>query len=248
MSCRKKPLPTPASPVANNPLPTKGTINIKINNVVGSKPLGLGGLVSYTLPNGESFSVSTFDYYISNFIFTDINGNKFIVPESYQLIMANSPESLSFSIKDVPFGDYKSVDFLIGVDSVRNYSGVQTGALDPKNGMFWSWSSGYIMARIEGTSPQSSAPNGSIAYHIGGFQGPYSVIQKVKLSFIQNALVKATISPTVKLNADLAKWFQSLGFEAFSFSKTPNVTSEGQTAFQISQNYSTMFSVDSVIN
>ena len=43
--------------------------------------------------------------------------------------MAETPESLNFTIKDVPYGKYKSVEFLIGVDSVRNFSGAQYGAL-----------------------------------------------------------------------------------------------------------------------
>lgn len=248
LSCRKKPLPTPTNPTTNNPTPTKGTIGIKINNVVGSKPLGLGGLVSYTLANGEVFTISSYEYYLSNFVFIDEQGNRFSEEESYHLINAKTDESLSFVIKNVPFGKYKSIEFLIGVDSVRNFSGAQVGALDPKYGMFWSWNSGYIMARLEGNSPQSSAPNNNIAYHIGGFKSPYNVVQKVKLTFTQNATVTSTVTPKINLQSDAATWFQNLGFKPFSFSTMPTVTTEGENAVLISQNYSTMFSIISVLN
>jgi hypothetical protein len=42
---------------------------------------------------------------------------------------------------------YNRLSFVIGVDSARNVSGAQTGALDPANGMFWTWNTGYIMAK-----------------------------------------------------------------------------------------------------
>jgi hypothetical protein len=61
------------------------------------------------------------------------------------------------------------MEFMIGVDSARNNSGAQTGALDPTNGMFWSWSTGYIMAKFEGTSAQSPAAANALKFHIGGF-------------------------------------------------------------------------------
>ena len=241
-SCRKKPLPQPI----NKPKPTKGTINIKINNRVGSKPLELGGLTSYTLTNGEVLTISTYDYYLSNFVFTDDQGNRFLEEESYHLISAKTSESLSFVIKNVPFATYKSIEFTIGVDSLRNFSGAQTGALDPKYGMFWTWNTGYIMARLEGNSPQSTAANNNIAYHIGGFKSPYNVLQKVKLDLLSSAMVTDSVSPVIHVHSDAAAWFTDLGFNPFSFSKTPNVTTEGENAVLISTNYSKMFTVDSV--
>ena len=242
-SCRKKPLPVPDN---NKPIPTKGTINIKINNQVGSKPLVLGDLAPYTLANGEVFRISTYDYYLSNIAFIDEQGNRFLEQESYHLISAKTPESLSFVIKNVPFATYKSIEFTIGVDSLRNFSGAQTGALDPKYGMFWTWNSGYIMARLEGNSPQSTAANNNIAYHIGGYKFPYNVLQKVKLDLVSSAMVADTVSPVIHVHSNAAAWFTDLGFNPFSFSKTPNVTTEGENAVLISNNYRKMFTVDAV--
>ena len=54
----------------------------------------------------------------------------------------------------MPAGNYNSLSFLLGVDSMHNVSGAQTGALDPANDMFWTWNSGYVMAKMEGASPR----------------------------------------------------------------------------------------------
>jgi pyruvate/2-oxoglutarate dehydrogenase complex dihydrolipoamide acyltransferase (E2) component len=70
----------------------------------------------------------------------------------------------------VPVGTYTAIEYTIGVDSTRNVSGAQTGALAPSNGMFWSWLTGYIFIKAEGTSPESGASNGEFKYHIGGFK------------------------------------------------------------------------------
>lgn len=240
-ACRKKELPV-STPSPNN----TGSINIKLSNVVGNKALALGELVSYTLSNGDVFTVKTYNYYLSNFVFTDENGNKFVEPESYHLALAETPESLNFTIKNVPLGKYKSVDFLIGVDSVRNFSGAQSGALDPKYGMIWSWSTGYIMAKMEGTSPQSSSPNKSITFHIAGFKGSNSVLQKVKLSLPTNAIVTDTKTPSILLKSDLATWFEAPNFSNFSID--PNIATEGIKAYKISLNYANMMSVAAVEN
>jgi len=49
--------------------------------------------------------------------------------------------------------------------------------------MFWTWNSGYIMAKLEGTSPVSSQPNNKFEYHIGGFREPVNVVSKVRVAF-----------------------------------------------------------------
>ena len=53
----------------------------------------------------------------------------------------------------LPEGDYTELQFLLGVDSLHNVSGAQTDDLDPAKDMFWTWNSGYVMAKMEGNSP-----------------------------------------------------------------------------------------------
>ena len=136
---------------------------------------------------------------------------------------------------------------MIGVDSTRNVSGAQTGALDPNNGMFWTWNSGYIMAKMEGRSPSSTQPFGIILFHMGGFAGQYATQRWCTPAF--NTLtsnVTATTTSTIHIKADIGEWFQApvtVGFAAMN-----NVTTAGAQAAQIADNYADMFSVTGIDN
>ncbi len=69
--------------------------------------------------------------------------------------------------------------FLLGVDSLHNVSGAQTDALDPAKDMFWTWNTGYVMAKLEGNSPSSALVNNKYEFHVGGFSGKYNVLKKI---------------------------------------------------------------------
>ena len=50
----------------------------------------------------------------------------------------------------------------------------RTGVLDPSGAgadMYWTWNSGYIFFKMEGTSPAATGMGNSFMYHIGGFGG-----------------------------------------------------------------------------
>ena len=120
-----------------------GELDIEFEHTVGTAPLVLNKQ-TYSSLAGDQFTVSTFKYYISNLKLTKTDGTQNAVPEGYYLVNSDVSSTQHLAIKNVPTGDYKALTFTIGVDSVRNVSGAQTGALDPTNTMFWSWNSGYI--------------------------------------------------------------------------------------------------------
>lgn len=242
-ACRKKDLPSPVTAPIDT---SKGKIAFRLNNVVGTTPLVTDGSTVYSLSNGDKFSVIIYNYYISNIVLVDNKGNRFVEPESYHLAMSYDSSSLQFSIANVPNGKYTSVEFLIGVDSLGNVSGAQTGGLDPKFGMIWDWNTGYIMAKMEGRSIGGITGSKTITYHIAGYKAPYSVIQKVSLSFNQAATVSYTHVPVVHMQSDLATWFAAPGFDGFA--ATPSITVTGAKAMAIAQNYRNMFSITSVDN
>jgi hypothetical protein len=235
-------------PAEPEPVPvTTNTMRISFNNVVGASPLVLGAPYQYVNLNGDSFLVSAYKYYISNISFTDAQNNTWSEPESYHLVDASNPASLMLTINGVPYGNYTSMHFMIGVDSARNISGAQTGALDPANGMFWTWNTGYIMAKVEGKSPQSGGPANSIMFHVAGYDGPYATQREVTLSFgATSAQVSSSVSPVVHINSDVQQWFQSP--DLIDFSLTYAVSSSGMAAWRIANNYVDMFSVTGVDN
>ncbi|MFT4599180.1 MAG: hypothetical protein ACI9WM_001432, partial [Arenicella sp.] len=48
--------------------------------------------------------------------------------------------------------------------------------LDPIHGMYWTWQSGYINTKIEG-----SRGDEKFTYHLGGYSFPYNASQEVML-------------------------------------------------------------------
>jgi hypothetical protein len=167
--------------------------------------------------------------------------------ESYHLLEADDEGSLEISLPNVPFGVYTSIQFMIGVDSTRNVSGAQTGALDPANGMFWSWSSGYIMTKLEGTSPQSTASGNIIMFHSGGFSGPNSVLKTVSPSFNSaTANVSASVTPEIHFKVDVLEMLTSP--TTINFSTLNTIHMPGASAKTMADNYADMFSVEHIHN
>ena len=81
---------------------------------------------------------------ISNFKLKKSDGTWWIHPESYFLVDLSNDLSTTLDLGSVPSGEYTELSYTIGVDSLRNVSGAQSGALSTTNNMFWSWNTGYI--------------------------------------------------------------------------------------------------------
>ena len=228
------------------PLPAAGNLSIEFEAMVGANDLVLS-TQTYTNAAGNTFNVTMYRYYISNIKLTKSDNTVWTQPESYYLIDHSVPLSTTISIPNVPFGNYKGIEFMIGVDSTRNVSGAQTGALDPANGMFWSWSTGYIMSKIEGTSPQSTASGNNLVFHIGGFSGANKVLKTVSPSFNgDSAIVSSSVTPKIHMANDLLQWFEAP--TAIDFSTVNTIHMSGTEAKSIADNYADMFSVEHIHN
>lgn len=103
--------------------------------------------------------------YVGNIELLDIN-RQVIGKDSaaYRLLDFSNRSSMNFSI---PINNQKAsyIRLTLGVDSVTNAAGVHCCALDPANGMYWSWQSGYIQFKLEGKDKSGQALN----LHLGGF-------------------------------------------------------------------------------
>lgn len=201
---------------------------------------------TYLNPFGETYTIKKFKYYISN-VRLNYKGGYFKEINSYHLIDQNKTGSLSFSFK-AKKQNYGSISFLLGVDSVRNISGAQTGALDPTNDMFWTWNSGYVMAKMEGNSSSSPLVNNMFEYHIGGFAGEHKVLKTLTLQFPAGQFLKARDDGLCELciNADANAWWQNP--YDIRITSVAGITSPGQLAKKVSENYSKMFSVSLINN
>lgn len=230
----------------NDPRKSTGdsaTIKIHFINMVGKSPVVLGDS-SYINPFQEKYTITKLRYYVTNVSLIG-NSDSIRENESYHLVDENVKESQSFSF-NVPAGNYNSLKFLLGVDSLHNVSGAQSGDLDPTKDMFWTWNSGYVMAKMEGNSPASKLVNQKYEYHIGGYAGHYSVIRGIELKLAEKSMnVAAGKIIEIFITANINAWWQNPN--AIKISETAIITSPGKNALAMSQNYSKMFSIDKII-
>lgn len=202
-----------------------GNLSVEFDNIAGSSDLQLN-TATYNNAVGESFKVTKLKYYVSNFSLTKVDGSTYTVPQdSCYFLIDESASSSTRPMLKVPEGEYKTLSFVLGVDSLRNTMDVskRTGVLDPTASaadMYWGWNSGYIFFKAEGTS--TAANGGNFAYHVGGFGG-YSTptvnnLRKITidLSARGTAKVKAGKSSNIHLFADLLKAFNGTSNMSFA--------------------------------
>ena len=226
--------------IVSNGNPENGNeLQINFRHFVGSDSL-IFKTKEYVNELGQKYTVTKFKYYISNIQLINDSGKVFS-SEEYFLINEDEPQSKGFSVKDVPPGNYKTLSFIIGVDSLRNCSGLQEGALDPIKGMFWAWNTGYIFLKLEGASESSTAQGGIFEYHIGGFKEPVNAIRKISLEM--DSLIFSDEVPDSKkifIKADISQILkQPVSIDV----STMPVVSDMTNAELVANNYSDMFSL-----
>lgn len=205
-SCKKD---EPAAP-SPTPTPTAGSVKVEFDMVFGMSgaPFSLGQELTHPL-TGDQLTFSEYRFYLSNVQLRRTDGSWWAEPESYRIINAADAAGRSFTMTGVPAGSYTAMRYTLGVDSTRNVSGAQTGALSPTNGMFWSWNTGYIMLKVEGTSPQS--PNGGFSFHLGGFSGANSIVTVRETDLGGATLTVGSSTPTVKFRANAGRLWHNTG-------------------------------------
>lgn len=217
-----------------NTLYSQANFSIRFEHAVGTEALILDSL-QYKNVLGQNFTVSKFKYYVSNFRLKRNDGKEEFSKEVF-LINEEDSGSKHFLLKDIPAGKYASVQFTLGVDSILYCSGVQSGALDPVNGMFWTWNTGYIFLKLEGKSPESTANGNIFEYHIGGYKTPANCIRQVILSLKERDSEISEIS----IKADVAEIFKNT--VTLDLAKLNSVT-DFHNAEMVADNYSKMFSI-----
>ncbi|MCG9879997.1 MAG: hypothetical protein MH472_05310 [Bacteroidia bacterium] len=205
-------LPTPETPgerwdtVTNFSgliVPETGKLNFSFSYVHDGKPV-VFNTQNYTNAAGDTFNIREIRHYFSNVTLENHKGEK-INLGTYHLLDANISSTTSFTIDNVPPGNYKNMTVLLGVDSVRNHSGLQEGALDPAFSMFWTWSTGYIFFRINGLINNGE----SYSFDIGGDKhAPYQTISL-------NSFKVKSKTPTFNMVMDVNELYQNP--EVFSF-------------------------------
>ncbi len=220
------------------------SVRIEFQSTVKGQPLVFSQ--TYTNSFGEDYKISAFRYYTGHVeLLPDIHSGKLRRDHIYRLYDAAIPSSwvIEFSVLS---GKYNAISFQLGIDSIDNISGARGGELDPAKGMFWTWNTGYVMAKLEGESAFSNVPTGMFSYHVGGYKGRYNTIRRVGLKFSpdQQLQIARAHAVTLVIEADIDKWFDSahkLSIAGKSFLHSP-----GEWAAVYADNFSAMFKISSM--
>lgn len=217
-------------------------MRIILSAFAGEQPLTKQGV--YTNAAGERYNINLFRFYVSNIKLKGANGTPdYVQPESYHLVHFTSESTYSLTLPNVPDGMYSGIEWMLGVDSARNISGAQTGALDPANGMFWTWNSGYVQFQLEGSMPDSAV---EFLYHIGGFKGQFSPLHTQTIVLPQLYYSKQNKPTTIRLRCDVNEVFTNpLNWSIYT---KPQVTIEDGDSKMLANNYADMIRFERIEN
>ncbi len=218
-----------------------GTVTISFINTNNANTVVLDDS-TYTNAFGEKYSISKLKYYISNLSVS--KKNDAVRNENCYLVNAVSEQNnITLLLKP---GIYTNIHFLLGVDSIKNCSGAQTGALDPINDMFWTWNSGYVMFKLEGNSASSPADLQRIEHHIGGYRNGNNVAKQIELLLpaLHELKVEANSNTTITIETNLDHYWH--GNNDIKISEIPVCSSTGTLAKKIASNFPGMFSIKNI--
>jgi hypothetical protein len=215
--------------------PTDHPLTICFRNKVGARPLECSTAM-YINHFGEPFTITQCKYYVGAIRVTDQQGNQELLTHETWLIDQADTTSLLLRLS-CPVTHPGTIRFTIGVDSAINTGAVMTGDLDPMHGMFWTWNSGYIYARLEGQSDSAKAPAHRFTWDVGGYKANANAAREIVLAIPDR---REDDEPLV-IEADLLKWFD--GKTPIRLSQSPTCHEPGTLAMRLADNYATMFSI-----
>ncbi|MCA6365107.1 MAG: hypothetical protein IM638_18900 [Bacteroidetes bacterium] len=184
----------------------------------------------YHAATHDSVRIDVCRFYVSQIKFLRDDKVTFDTGSSVFLIDAadSASQQLQFTLPDSVTWD--AITFCLGTDSITNTSGALGGCLDPANGMYWAWQSGYINLKLEGRSANCTTRKKQFHYHLGGYTYPYATIKEVLLPCAQSS------NTTIVFNAGHF-------FETADVKSSPTVMSPCAQAVELSWAAAGMFTI-----
>jgi hypothetical protein len=180
----------------------------------------------------DSICLHVFRFYIHGIQFNSHGKRVWRSSSEHYLIDVEHDESmrLRFNLPDSISID--EVQFILGVDSVLQLNGAHSGVLDPIQGMYWTWQSGYIGWKFEGVE-LGAGQSTAIQWHVGGFRTPYQTQRTVRLKIGE---VRDSKQCSIKIDWLLHDWRSIVPAEVMSPNDYARLLADRfQTCFQIQQ-------------
>ncbi len=214
-------------------------VNMAFKIMSGSTPVQLNTPIQYALNATTSYNATAIKFYINNVRMVTTAGTM-VEAKNYTLLDFDDGKN-SYTFKDVPAGDYKSIMFNVGVDYERNHSGAQDGDLDPVTGMIWSWSTGYIFYKHEGQFTSKVNQNKSLIFHLGTDK---AYIPDVTLP-IENVLKVNGENKTANITLDLNKLYTGIDFDIDN-NRQSGAIEDGPWITTLRNNFPTAFTLQNI--
>jgi hypothetical protein len=195
------------------------TIPIRVVFVGQKVALDLG----MSIGKSDTLTISTLKWYLGNFVFLK-KGKQVFTSKDHHLLNLEDANTLKLIFQVPSKLRFDAVQFDLGVDSVTQTSGAMGGDLDPTHGMFWTWQSGYIHAKIEGNFTKSQAYTGAFEFHLGGYAAPFATVQSVTLK-----TGRISKHSDLELKLDLAPFFERVNLK-----EKPGIMSPSAEAVRLS--------------
>jgi hypothetical protein len=192
---------------------------------------------AYFTANHDSFFVDGFKMFIGKIALHDEESKTKFTDSVYHFLNAEKSNSLKISENISSLKKITSIDFEIGVDSTTNLQGAMDGDLDPVNGMYWTWNSGYINFKLEGHSPICKSVHHVFEFHIGGYKHPFNTIRTIHLVLKNPILISQKNQLDIKIN--LAEILNSVDLQTQN-----NIVEPSEQAMQIANHFQKMFSIE----
>lgn len=126
-------------------------------------------------PLNDTIEFNTVKFYLSNInLYNKFTEKSFTPQQHTYLVDFSDSQTTLLSLPDS--FEYTHIKFTMGIDSLTQCQGALSGILDPLNGMYWTWQTGYINVKLEG-----SISNKEFIYHLGGFIYPYNASRQIIL-------------------------------------------------------------------
>lgn len=207
----------------------KDSLNVKINAKWSENPFKLNAF--YISKNKDTLKITQLKFYVSDFKVVFDDKSTFIDNKSH-LIDFEKSNSTIFPISKNYTKKIIGINFSIGVDSLSCVSGALSDDLDPSNGMYWAWQSGYINMKIEGISSSCHTRKNIFNFHIGGYLQPYYALRKIELPI-------NTLQNQINLTLDLEKFFSEIDLK-----ETNSIMIPGTKAMELANLSTKMFNVE----
>lgn len=239
-----------------------GNLQIKFENGFNN----LGDIVlnqtTQTSSNGQKHQFSTLKYVISNISLIDENGTEFKYnynnPDKGAFIInqADAKGGIVYAnLTEIPKGNYKKIKLGLGISPSAYLLGQSGQGIfwdkAKQEGMAWSWSAGYIFARIEGKYG-TTTPDTEFMNHTGNMgdttvNGTPDLYREVVLDLPTTARVSKDITPSIHILADFNQYLSGKTTITLDTSNNMAMGSSSHLV-SVSNNLIQMFKVDHVHN